>query len=138
MKWLGTFVLLLGVAACSKSSGTTPGEARAKQACGSLSTGYDRAAREVDAINKRPEELAHPAHVGRDGFDPTVWAHFERAAEEAGDAAERNPIFRPLDVALRRLLDARGTAGVEAALVFSPPLTEAFDECYRHAFLDRP
>lgn len=138
VRWFVVLLACFGLAvaaACSES--TKPGRSDAASACRLLDEALDRATARADLLNEHAEELAHPAHVGDDGYEPAEWSKFERASLLAGRAAGSNDDFEPLSAALGRLIDAKGSGGVAAVFALNEPIGDAFDECREHKLLSQ-
>jgi hypothetical protein len=109
---------------------------QARAACRALDRGWVSAERRADAYNTETDlsQVAHPAHVGDDGFNRTEWAKFEAGERSVRVAARADSRYNQLADAFARVVKGKGLAG-DFLLV---PMTDAFDECFRLSFLPRP
>ena len=120
---------------CSQSTDDGDGRSYAAESCVLVDNAWTRASLRADAVNDSGGALAHPAHVGDDGFEPSEWSDFEHAAELASSAADADDDFEQLDRSLQKLLDGKGSGGVAAVADLVEPINDAFDECVEHGLL---
>lgn len=126
------------VGGCSEWGEQSAGRGDARRACSLLDRAWDRAVARAEEINESGEELAHPAHVGDDGYDAAEWEMFKSADKFAQNAAQANGDFSRLSGALDDLVKAKGSRGVGAVFMLNEPIGMAFDECYDSGLLSRP